>query len=58
MSIKPILSNTVMVQAIFAELHEEAREKTQMDGIGTPVFMRMSLRDIMGNCFRKEFPWK
>ena len=24
---------------------------------GTPVFMKESLRDIMGDCFRQEFPW-
>lgn len=25
---------------------------------GTPIFMKESLREIMGDCFRQEFPWE
>ena len=24
----------------------------------TPVFMKESLREIMGDCFRQEYPWE
>lgn len=26
--------------------------------INTPIFMKESLREIMGDCFRQEFPWE
>ena len=26
--------------------------------VGTPVFMKESLRDLMGDDFRQEFPWE
>lgn len=28
------------------------------DVTGTPIFMKESLRGIMGDCFRQEFPWE
>jgi len=28
------------------------------DAVGTPVFMKESLREIMGDDFRQEFPWE
>lgn len=31
----------------------QSAEKT-----GTPIFMKESLREIMGECFRQEFPWE
>lgn len=31
----------------------QSAEKT-----GTPIFMKESLREIMGECFRQEYPWK